>query len=55
MMPPAKTNDDKTASRRHFMKTTATLAGGAMAIGALASPPAVHAAGDDVLKVGLIG
>lgn len=49
------TNDDMTASRRYFMKTTATLAGGALSIGTLASPPAVHAAGDDVLKVGLIG
>jgi predicted dehydrogenase len=37
------------------MKTTATLAGGAMVSGSLSSPPPVHAAGDDVLKVGLIG
>ncbi|HUG68210.1 MAG TPA: Gfo/Idh/MocA family oxidoreductase, partial [Pirellulaceae bacterium] len=55
MIQPAIANDDKPASRRHFMKTTATLAGGAMAVGTLAAPPAVHAAGDDMLKVGLIG
>jgi len=55
MIQPTKAHDDKLASRRQFMKTTASIAGGAMASGTLASPPAVHAAGDDVLKVGLIG
>ncbi len=48
-------NEDKTTTRRHFMKTTATLAGGAMTVGGLSSPPAVHAAGGDLLRVGLIG
>lgn len=52
-----KTTDDKTVSRRHFMKTTASLAvaGGAMASGTLASATSVHAAGSDLLRVGLIG
>ena len=45
---------DTAATRRHFIKTTATLAGGALA-STLAAPPAVHAAGSDLLKVGLIG
>lgn len=48
-------NADNTTTRRHFIKNTATLAGGALAVSKLASPLAVHAAGDDVLKVGLIG
>jgi predicted dehydrogenase len=46
--------DDTSANRRQFIKTTATLAGGAIAVGGLA-PPAVYAAGSDLLKVGLIG
>jgi predicted dehydrogenase len=48
-------NADNTTTRRHFIKRTATLAGGALAVSKLASPRAVHAAGDDMLKVGLIG
>jgi len=48
-----KSKDFKTGSRRRFMQTTATLAGGAIATGTLAPP--VHAAGSDLLKVGLIG
>ncbi len=51
---PKKSADHKTASRRHFMQTTATLAGGTIATGTLV-PPAVYAAGSDMLKVGLIG
>lgn len=40
------------ASRRHFLKTSTT----AVALGAMASAlPAVHAAGDDVIRIGLIG
>ena len=50
-----RSDDDKTASRRQFIKTTATLAGGALATSALATPAAVYAAGSDLLKVGLIG
>ena len=36
-------------SRREFLKTSAAVAG------ALALAPAVHASGDDVLRVGLVG
>ena len=50
-----KTDDAQTGSRRQFIKTTATLAGGAVATRALVRPPAVYAAGSDTLKVGLIG
>jgi predicted dehydrogenase len=50
-----RSDDDKTASRRQFIKTTATLAGGAIATSTLATPAAVYAAGSDLLKVGLIG
>ncbi len=57
MNPITKTTDAKTASRRQFMKTSASLAvaGGAMATGTLASATPVHAAGSDLLRVGLIG
>ena len=41
-------------SRRDFLKTSATLTGAALT-GALASPRAVHAAGSDVIRIGLIG
>ena len=50
-MNPSETIADGTSSRRHFIKTSATLA----AAGTLAMPTAVHAAGSDVLRVGLIG
>ncbi len=58
MNPTPKTTDGSTANRRQFiktsMKTTATLAvaGGAMT---LATPTPVYAAGDDLLRVALIG
>jgi myo-inositol 2-dehydrogenase/D-chiro-inositol 1-dehydrogenase len=42
------------ASRRSFLKTSAVVAGGAFA-GTLAIPRNAHAAGDDVLRVGLVG
>jgi myo-inositol 2-dehydrogenase / D-chiro-inositol 1-dehydrogenase len=42
------------ASRRQFLKTSAAAISGA-AVGSLTLPRAVHAAGSDVLKVGLIG
>ncbi len=42
-------------SRRHFLKTSsAVMVGGALA-GTLANPQHVHAAGDETIKVGLIG
>src|SRR5438045_7347411 len=42
-----------TASRRDFLKTSALAAAGATLTGLL--PGGVHAAGDDQIKVGLIG
>ncbi len=42
-------------TRRQFIRTSATMAGTAMATRSLSSPPAVFAAGSDQLKVGLIG
>ncbi len=41
-------------SRRSFLHTSGVVVGGAMAAG-LIQTPRVHAAGDDVLKVGLVG
>jgi predicted dehydrogenase len=41
-------------TRRRFVQTSTLAAGGAL-VGSLASPPAVHAAGDDTIRVGLIG
>jgi predicted dehydrogenase len=42
-------------SRRTFLKTTATTAATVAAASQLIVPPAVHAAGSDVVKFGLIG
>ena len=42
-------------SRRDFLASTAAAAVGGTLVSALANPPAVHAAGSDILKVGLIG
>lgn len=42
------------ATRREFLKTSALAAGGA-ALGTLALERAVHAAGSDVIRVGLVG
>ena len=42
------------SSRRHFIQSSTLAAGGMLASGLL-RPPAVHAAGGDTLKVGLIG
>jgi predicted dehydrogenase len=44
-----------TTSRRDFLKTTAGVVTGGALAGTLALSPAVHAAGGDVLRVGLIG
>ncbi len=48
---------DRNSTRRQFMKTSASVAvaGGVAGAAALAFPRNVHAAGDDVLRVGLIG
>jgi predicted dehydrogenase len=48
------TDPGKTASRRTFLKTSTAVAAGAVAthVGAL---PAVHAAGSDTIKVGVVG
>jgi predicted dehydrogenase len=45
---------DTPASRREFLKASAAVAGAAV-VSPLALAPAVHAAGSDVLKIGLIG
>ena len=50
-----KNTDDNSSDRRQFIRTTATLASGAVATGALALPTAAYAAGSDLLRVGLIG
>ncbi|MGH7227361.1 MAG: Gfo/Idh/MocA family protein, partial [Gemmataceae bacterium] len=48
-----QSNRPSSASRRDFLKTTAVAAG--VAAATQLSLPAVHAAGSDVIKVGLIG
>ncbi len=48
-----RTNLGSSASRREFLKTTAVAAGAAVA--AQLTVPTVHAAGSDVIKVGVIG
>jgi len=54
-MPEASTpRGSKSASRRDFLKTSTVLAGGALA-GGLSLARSAHAAGSDVLKLGLIG
>ncbi len=53
-MNPSLTPDSRPASRRDFIKTSAVLAGGA-ALGTLALERSVHAAGSDVIRIGLIG
>ena len=49
----ADPNKPSDASRRTFIKTGTAAVGGAMA--ALSMAPKVHAAGNDTLKIGLIG
>ncbi len=44
-----------TSTRRQFLHRSAAVATGIAAFGTLAAPGRVHAAGDDMLKVGLIG
>jgi predicted dehydrogenase len=47
-------NKQGDSSRRHFLKSTAAVIGGSVAA-QLSVPPNAHAAGSDVLRVGLIG
>jgi myo-inositol 2-dehydrogenase/D-chiro-inositol 1-dehydrogenase len=42
-------------SRRDFLKTSTALAAGAAMAGSLLSVPAVHAAGDETIKIALVG
>jgi predicted dehydrogenase len=48
------TNSSAPSSRREFLKTSTVAVGGALAAG-LTAVPAVHAAGSDVLRIGLVG
>ena len=43
------------ASRRDFLKTTSTLAAAGTLAGGLSLGRSAHAAGDDLLRIGLIG
>lgn len=54
MSEPRKTSGTRRRSRRDFLKTSATLVGGAAMSSALASR-SVHAAGSDTIRLGLIG
>ncbi|HEY7158341.1 MAG TPA: twin-arginine translocation signal domain-containing protein, partial [Gemmataceae bacterium] len=47
-------NTNRSANRRDFLKT-ATAATGAAVLSNLSLTPAVHAAGSDQIKVGLVG
>ena len=47
--------ETKKTSRRNFLKTSSTAVAGASVLGSLSLNANVHAAGDDVIKVGLIG
>jgi myo-inositol 2-dehydrogenase/D-chiro-inositol 1-dehydrogenase len=50
----AKPTEGNSSSRRQFLRTSSAIAGGALATG-LAVPRTVHAAGDDMIKIGLVG
>ena len=50
----AKPTEGNGSSRRQFLRTSSAIAGGALATG-LAVPRTVHAAGDDMIKIGLVG
>ncbi len=43
------------SSRREFLKTSTTVVAAGAIASQLLTPPAVHAAGEDILKIGLIG
>ncbi len=49
------THDSKHASRREFLKSSASTAGGIALAGGLSLARSAHAAGDDTIKVALIG
>src|ERR1019366_2739731 len=46
--------DNRITSRREFLKTSATLAGGA-ALAQISVQQGAHAAGSDIIRIGLIG
>ncbi len=48
-------HDQVPASRRKFLKTSTAVAVGGAVLGQMAVPRTVHAAGSDVLKIGLVG
>ena len=50
----SETNSNQ-SSRRQFLQNGAAIAGTAVVANVAARPPAVHAAGSDVMKVGLVG
>jgi len=49
------TQGGKTPSRREFLKTAATVTAGATVLGGLTLARSAHAAGNDVVKIALIG
>jgi len=51
----SQTDNRLSRNRREFLKTTSKLAAAGAMVGGLPLARAVHAAGDDVLRVGLIG
>ena len=53
-MPSPKPQSSASTTRRGFMKSSSMVAGGVLA-GTLAAPRTVHAAGSDVIKVGVVG
>ncbi len=55
MHAPIENPADTSASRRQFIKTTAGIAVAGGTLATLASPQFAHAAGSDLLRVGLIG
>src|SRR5262245_10845595 len=55
MMMSDQTTKRTLPSRREFIQTSAVLAAGATAMGTLGIARTAHAAGDDLIKIGLIG
>ena len=55
MTRPSAASDSHRSNRRDFLKTTSTLAAAGALAGGLSIGRTAHAAGDDVLKIGLIG
>ena len=48
-------NSIPSTTRRDFLKTSTTLVAGASLVGAMTVPRSVHAAGNESLRIGLIG